>query len=103
MERETAAEAEAALAQLDAILAECVLTSSADDGYIDAVQRMLPEGMQMEDRIVSWDQTGSGGRILKCSIEVLPFGSEERFVWTKHAFEAAVMDGYSSMSFDVWE
>lgn len=102
-ERQTAIAAEEALARLDGVLAECAMSAEDDEGYIAAVRKLLPEGMTMDGRIVSWEQTAEGGRTLMCSVEALPLGSGERFLWKSRLFEAAEAEGYEGMNFDMWE
>lgn len=82
------AQAERTLAELDGILAESRKNALNDDEYLRAVAAALPEGMHMEGRNVVWEERAESGRTLICSVEVLPFTDNGRFVWKTHAFIA---------------
>jgi len=88
-----AAEAEARLAELDGILSEASVSAS-DDEYLKLVSEMLPEGMTLEERTVSWCVESDGGRDLVCEVEILPLGADERYRWVSHIFEAASNDAF---------
>jgi len=102
-ERTASAEAENRLAELDSLLAKSSKRCYNESDYVTDVQNNLPEGMTMHENRVSWEITASSGRVLKCEVEVLPFGSSPRFAWTVHTFDAAEHEDYSRMNFDAWE
>lgn len=102
-EQQTAVRAEEALARLDAVLLRCAQDSADDEAYMSMISENLPENMSLDGRIVCWEQAAERGRTLKCSVEVLPYGSKERFAWKSHVFEADTGGDYSDMDFDVWE
>lgn len=102
-ERQTSAEAEETIAQLDAVLTACWQKCETDEEYLSAVLENLPEEMTMDGRVIRWEQLSDSGRTLMCSIEVLPVDHGERFVRLSHRFEAAVGEIYEDMNFDVWE
>ena len=99
-----AAEAEKAVAALDELLYECAKSCDDENSYISAVGSSLPEEMKLDGRNISWSEECEGGRVLMCAVEILPVDSDERFMWTKHAFEALDGDGsYDRKNFDAWE
>lgn len=81
-------EAEAAVAELDGILAEYARTAQEDKEYLLAVSGALPESMQINGRTVSWEHPADNGRALKCAVEISPLGSEVRYAWKEHVFIA---------------
>jgi hypothetical protein len=103
IEHATSAQAEYRLAQLDALLASCEKTCSDDESYIAAVEKALPEGMEMDGRVVSWVEQGEGGRALYCAVQVHAYGSQARCSWAEHSFLPAQNEGYDEMNFDIWE
>lgn len=81
-------QAERRLAELDAVAAACAEAAGGDDGaYLSAVAERLPEGMRMEDRLVSWTLE-DGLRTLNCGVELLPLGGEARLGWREHRLTA---------------
>lgn len=98
------AEAERSLAALDEVLYECARNYENDEEYISAVADMLPDGMEIEERIVKWTEKGDAGRELVCAVLINPLDSKIRFTWVRHTFEANVNeDGYNRQNFDAWE
>lgn len=102
-ERAASAAAERRLAELDGILAVCAASGEDDAAYEAAVRGMLPEDMQMDGSMISWEESAVGGRVLKCAVELLPQGSDVRYAWSEHVFNAVEHEEYSEMNFDVWE
>lgn len=78
-EYDVSVEAEYALAELDAVLLSSRRTAQDEQSYLAAVQSALPDGMNLEGRIVSWEETLSAGRTLLCEVELLPLDSTRRF------------------------
>ena len=102
-ERAASVEAQRNVAELDALLAKVTKISYNEDDYVTFVCSALPEGMTMDGRVVRWQETMSGGRVLQCAVELLPLGSSERYIWREHAFEAVEYDDYDRLNFDMWE
>ena len=87
-EYEAAVQAEKALSGLDGVLSECARAAQDDEAYLLAVKSALPEGMQMNENTVFWEQLADDGRVLRCAVEICPLGSETRYEWTEHVFVA---------------
>ena len=83
--------AERRLAELDSAVAECAALSDGDDAYLTAVRGRLPEGMLMDDREISW-QESDGLRTLDCAVALLPLGGEARLQWRNHRLTAITED-----------
>ena len=79
--------AERSLAKLDGVLYTCAAIADDDDAYLAAVRGLLPTGMLMDGRIVSWDESDEL-RTLNCAVEVLPLGEGERLRWKEHRLSA---------------
>ena len=86
--------AELRFATLDGVAAQCAAASDADEDYLVAVKGMLPEGMLMDGRIVSWEET-DGLRTLSCAAEIMPLGGDERLVWRDHRLTAVTEEIWS--------
>ena len=82
------AEAERKLAQLDATLAECALSAENDASYLQAVSAALPEGMELTERTVRWEEALENGRRLVCMVEILPLGETPACLRTGWYFAA---------------
>ena len=81
------AAAERSLAALDAVLISCAETSDSDEAYLDTVRSSLPEGMRLEEHMVTWNES-DGLRTLECAVELLPMGDAERYSWRVHRLSA---------------
>ena len=81
------AAAERSLAALDAVLISCAETSDSDEAYLDTVRSSLPEGMRLEEHMVTWNES-DGLRTLECAVELLPMGDAERYSWRIHRLSA---------------
>lgn len=73
-------------AELDAIFVSCAEDAVDDKAYLMAIEGCLPDNTEMNGRIVSWEQPTPYGRVLMCSVEIMPLGSELRFEWISHVF-----------------
>lgn len=73
------AAAERELADVDAILLKARAQADSDEAYAEMIETMLPEGMSIEDRTISWTIDNGDDRKLICAIEILPIGSVQRF------------------------
>ena len=79
--------AERTLATLDGVLYTCTAVAGDDEAYMAAIRGLLPAGMLLDGRIVSWSETDEL-RTLNCAVEVLPLGGGERFAWREHRLTA---------------
>ncbi len=79
--------AERSLAKLDGVLYTCSSIADDDDAYLAAVRGLLPTGMLMDGRIISWEESDEL-RTLNCAVEVLPLGEGERMRWKEHRLSA---------------
>ena len=52
-----------------------------------AIRGLLPAGMLMDGRIVSWSESDEL-RTLNCAVEVLPLDGEARYQWRDHRLTA---------------
>ena len=79
--------AERHLAALDGVVAACAAKCDSDDVFLAAVRGVLPDGMLMDGRTVTWSET-DGLRTLSCEVEVLPLGDGQRLAWRSHRMTA---------------
>ena len=79
--------AERSLAALDGVLYACAAVADDDEAYLAAIRGLLPAGMLMEGRVVSWEESDEL-RTLYCAAEVLPMGEGERLRWQEHRLSA---------------
>lgn len=86
--------AERRLATLDAVAAVCASANDDDELYLAAVRALLPEGMLMDGRVVSWTET-DGLRTLTCEVELLPLGGDARLSWRAHRLTAVTEEVWS--------
>lgn len=91
-EYSVSAEAEYTLAELDAILVRCAGEAADDEAYLKAVEALLPEEMQMDERTVYWQKESVDRRTMVCEVEILPLGSQQRFIRKVFRFEAMASD-----------
>ncbi len=80
-------EAQRALADLDGTAAKCAEAATSDDEYAEMVRGMLPAGMLMNGREISWEET-DGLRTLECVVELLPWNGQQRFHWVIYRLTA---------------
>ena len=80
-------QAERSLATLDGVLYTCSAIAADDDAYLAAIRGLLPAGMLMDGRVVSWSESDEL-RTLSCAVEVLPLGESERLRWREHRLTA---------------
>lgn len=76
--------AERSLARLDAALAQAAQAAQSDEEYLARVEAALEEGMTLEGRTVSWEETNDEGRTLACAAEVQTWGASPRYIRTMH-------------------
>ena len=79
--------AERSLAALDGVLYSCRAVSNDDEAYLAAIRGLLPAGMLMDGRIVSWSESDEL-RTLNCAVEVLPLDGKARYQWRDHRLTA---------------
>ena len=77
-------QAEQALAELDAVFAECAAQAESDEDYLALVAQKLPAEAEMSERTVSWQEYGEDGRSLICAVELAQHGEFPRARWTEH-------------------
>lgn len=82
------AEAERRLAELDGVLVDCGQRAKSEAEYLRLVSENLPKDMEINEQIVSWQQSSEDGRTLMCSVELMPRGTHRRFAWREHCFVA---------------
>ena len=80
------AEAEEMLAQLDGVLYACGQEAADEAQYLALVAARLPEGVQMQNRRLSWMRDTKTSRSLFCEIEIMPLGASLRCEWRAHTF-----------------
>lgn len=83
--------AERRYAELDARVAEAMQAAESDEAMLTALSGMLPEGMALEGREVSWEES-DGFRTLECVAEVHPAGDGARLSWVTHRLTAVTED-----------
>ena len=79
--------AERTLAPLDGVLNTCTAVADADEAYMAPSRGLLPAGMLLDGRTISWSETDEL-RTLSCAVEVLPLGEGERYEWRDHRLTA---------------
>lgn len=87
----SAAQAELRLAELDEILVSCAEKSQDGTSFWAQLPGMLPDGMSMEENVVSWEEE-SGSGTLYCSVEIQLPGTMPRYIWLEHAFAADIQE-----------
>ena len=80
-------QAEVHFAELDGVAATCAAVSDSDDTYLLAIRGLMPQGMLLDGREISWTET-DGLRTLTCTVELLPLGGEKRLEWREHRLTA---------------
>lgn len=84
------ADGERSLAKLDAALAACRAEKPENmEAYLALAADRLPEGMKMEEDLVSWTEKAEN-RSLQCTVRVLGLESEKRTEWTAHLLTAGI-------------
>ncbi|MBQ6595071.1 MAG: hypothetical protein IJH78_05355 [Clostridia bacterium] len=86
--------AERALAELDETVLASRDQAADDEDYASRVMESLPEGMEMEERVISWTET-DGTRELDCAVELAPLGSRQRLIWVKHSLTAVAEEAWN--------
>lgn len=72
--------AEETFAGLDNLVSVCKNNTETDDAYLLAVEDALPEGMEMVDRTITWQEKDQG-RVLYVSVSLCSHDAPERIVW----------------------
>lgn len=77
------ANTERKLAELDGILVDCAKEHPETEEYLSAVEENLPEGMEIEEDLVSWYEV-LDNRSMECTVRLLPPGEGKRTEWVAH-------------------
>ena len=88
------AEAERALASLDAVAAHYAGIAETDDDYLVAMRAYLPADMEMDGRVIRWSES-DGFRTLDCAVELAPLGEAGRLRWIEHRLTAITEDTWN--------
>ncbi len=80
---QTEAEAEKTLMQLDEILVSARKNTDNNDEYFEYINSVLPDGMTMEDNLISWTEGGQSAKSLLVTLRILPMESPVRFEWIR--------------------
>ncbi len=78
-------------AELDALLVKCRKEAADEEEYLRLVEEGLPEGMEIEEDRVFWEEIGEQ-RKLRCAVRLLPAGSGDRTEWLDHSLIPNGMD-----------
>ena len=85
------ARAERRLAELDALVSECI-SGAGEDGYRELLREKLPSDMQMEEDRISWEET-EGNRSLDLSVKLSDGEADsDRLSWVTHRLTAVTED-----------
>ena len=80
---ELSSESERRLAELDAVLYSARQETTDMEAYTAKVAEMLPDGMTLEEDLVSWTEP-LDNRNLLCVVQLLPPGEKQRTRWISH-------------------
>ncbi len=72
--------AEEKRAALDALLCQAKEEADDDEAYFSAIQAGLPEDVEWDEGVLSWEET-DGFRSIYCALETQPLNAEERTRW----------------------
>ncbi len=79
--------AEEKRAELDAVLVQAAQGAENDEAYFSAIEAALPEDVEFEDGVLSWEET-DGFRSLSCALETQPLDAQERTRWIQFELTA---------------
>ena len=71
------------MAELDEVLIRAAGEADGFEGYLKQVADQLPEGMTLEEDLVTWSEP-LDNRSLECAVRLLPPESGRRMVWETH-------------------
>ena len=77
------AQSERSLAALDAVIVRCRAEHPEEEDYLAAVEENLPDGMTLEDDVVSWSEP-LDNRSLECAVKLLQNSAASRMEWVSH-------------------
>lgn len=80
---QTETNAEKTLMHLDEILVSARKTTGNNDEYFEYINKALPDGMTMENDLISWTEGGESAKSLFVTLRILPYESPVRFEWTR--------------------
>ena len=68
------------MAELDTVLARCGAEKKDREAFLAMVEENLPEGMTLDENIVSWSEP-LDNRTMNCEVEILDPGETPRARW----------------------
>ncbi len=77
------ANSERKLAELDTLLAKCQQETQDQAAYLELVAQNLPEGMEIEDKLISWTEP-LDNRTMNCVVELADPGEMPRAKWVNY-------------------
>ena len=77
------AKSEESLYRLDEILLRLQKENPDQEAYLKAVEKNLPEGMEIDGDVVSWSEPMEN-RNLECAVQLRPPGEKTRTKWISH-------------------
>ena len=83
--------AEETRAMIDAVLKQAADNAADDAEYMEQIEAMLPEDLEIDGRDIIWTET-DGIRNLHCVIRVLPAGGDEREMWIRHTVVSVIAE-----------
>lgn len=84
--------AERSAAELDAMLTDCRNTGGNEEKYFELIAESLPMEKTMEDGMIYWEEK-QDGRVLHCTVKILPASEESRFTWIARYLSAEEEEG----------
>ena len=76
-------QSERRMAELDAIVVRCAKEQTDRQAFLDLVGKSLPEGMTLEDDIVSWTEP-LDNRTMNCEVQILDPAGTPRTKWVNY-------------------
>ena len=71
------------LAELDAVLVDCLKKETDPEAYLKLVGNNLPAEMELDEDLVTW-YSPLDNRTLECIVQILPPGEKNRTKWVSH-------------------
>ena len=81
--------AEESRMEASAILSRSAAEAGGETDYLDRIRDRIPEGWELEERILSWKET-DGVRTLDCAVEILPLSGTGRTRWVRHILTSEI-------------
>ena len=76
-------QSERRMAELDAIVVRCAKEQTDRQSFLELVGKSLPEGMTLEDDIVSWSEP-LDNRTMNCEVKILDPAGTPRTKWVNY-------------------